>query len=142
MNYQNEIETRPLPPIEIPRCEMILPMPRAWLEAVNRYSINVESQLAGVVCDNNTLSLPAREMQPNPRFKARWDYFYRKPRVPSKPDATFCRAGGSIRTDILRALEVCALQINRSAHFLALKIVAGSIEIQQESERARTPSFL
>jgi len=140
MNYKNVIETRPLPPLEIPRCEMILPMPRKWLEAINAYGINVETKLAHAVCGAE--NLPAREMEANPRFKGNWDHCYKKACVPAKPDeAKFCRAGIPIRTDILRALDVCSLQIGSTPHFLALKIIGAAIGIKQVCEEARSFTY-
>jgi len=138
MNYQDVIETRPLPPLEIPRCEMILPMPRKWLEAINLYGVNVETKLANVVCDISNENLPAREMQPSQRFKGKWDHCYKTTCVPAKPDeSAFCRVAIPIRTDILTALDVCSLQIARTPHFLALKIIGASIEIEQFCDLAK-----
>ena len=125
MRFQAELETRPHPPIEIPRCEMILPMPREWFDFINNHGIGVVHMLSCLLCQQwQFLGDASLRKDFQTVFEGLGDY-----PIPPASDAEMVRAIIPMRLDIFVCLEAAGELAGKSTHEVACRILARQLPL-------------
>ena len=121
MESESEIEIREYDPIEIERCEIIMPMPLAWVDFVRLHGLDLAPLIGGVVSMGGGI---VHEAKLRGNFQS---LYYRLHRSLLPPADALMRF--AIRRDILRCLEAAAKLVGESPHEVALRILAGQMPL-------------
>lgn len=113
MIYETKLEIRPYPPIQIPRRELILPMPAVWFHKLN--CDYVGTAMMGIIYGAGS---DVRE-----DIKAIFHSLGEYP-IPMVGEESIVRASVPFREDELRDLEAAAAIAGSTVHELAIRILA------------------
>lgn len=126
MKFQAMLQTRPHPPIRIPRCELILPMPCEWFDLINREGLDVEAMLCSFLCAGDRAFI--REMEIREGFAERFAELGAF-EIPAAAEAELVRAVIVVRKDFCQCLEIAGAVVGVTPHEVACRILARQIPV-------------
>ncbi|MES2438617.1 MAG: hypothetical protein V4584_06110 [Verrucomicrobiota bacterium] len=123
------LEVRQVAPIELPRCEVVLPMPRAWFDEINALGMNVAAYISALVSSG---AFYISEPRPREDFPEVWGGCLKPFRrgIPKRGETV--RALIPMRQEEFDCLRIAAQSIKVSEHELALVIIARTFSILKE----------
>ncbi len=126
------LEVRDLPPIEIPQCEIVLPIARKWFEELNHYNLSPGSSIAAIVSPG---SLYVNGVTPREDFASIWNrglkVFAHK--IPRKGEVV--RALIPMRRAVFDCLCSVSKAIGESEALVAQCIIARAMEIESDKRQ-------
>ncbi len=127
MSHPQQIERRSLPPIQIPRVEAVVWLPRACVEAVNRFGIDVEQTIVALACEG--LVPP---FQPSPRFVEAWPEYWKgfdAIRPGMMNSRALVKVAIPMKATVLDCVEVLAQQVGVHPGNVILAILARQLPL-------------
>jgi hypothetical protein len=118
MKNEFDMETRPLEPITIPRCEVILCLPGGWRDAIQEAGLDVAREIVTVVCAGVPGMAEAKPL-PCSKFAALWDVY--RNFIPSAPGGE--RVAIPLRCDVVRCVEAVAEGVYETPQAVLLAII-------------------
>jgi hypothetical protein len=134
MKYDPTLESRPYAPIvlpEIPRREIVIPMPGHWLDEIYRLGIDPGCAVARFVCKMFSYGIPC-PVSVREDFRRNWHEIACR-KIPT--GGYWERMPVPIRADVWQCLEQAAELVGRPVHEVFLKVLDRQLQVRAQHLR-------